>query len=67
MKNDYFLLQLRLYLAENAHKKAMQLALEMITFEQTENDPLIHEYVYPLVIEHYLQYEDYEKVVELQR
>lgn len=67
MKNDYFLLQLRLYLAEKAHKKAIQLALEMITFEQTENDPLIREYVYPLVIEHYLQYEDYEKVVELQR
>lgn len=63
MKNDYFLLQLRLYLAENAHKKAIQLALEMITFEQTENDPL---YVYPLVIEYYLQYKDYEKVVELQ-
>lgn len=67
MKNDYYLLHLRLYIAERAHKKAIKLALMIIQFEQTENDPLIREFVYPLVIEHYVQCEDYEKVVLLQQ
>lgn len=67
MTNDYYLLQLRIYLAENAHKQAIQLALKIITFEQTENDPLIREFVYPIVIKYYLQCEDYKKVVELQQ